>query len=230
MDSESESEDSEFNISNSEDDSSDLSTDDIFSESSESEDDDIRSARMWVEEKTVCPATPSFDFTESPGILVNFSDDTLIQYFEYFFDDSMLELIVEETNVYAEQYFHSQKSKMHSKQWEWRATCGSKSQLQFRLDLVNEMVIKYHSESMGSKRGRPLLKTPLRLTERHFVKFIPPTQKKEKPARKCLICCRKRDSDGKEIKKETRYYCEKCDVGLCALPCFEKFHTQRDIN
>ncbi|GFW33505.1 piggyBac transposable element-derived protein 4 [Trichonephila clavipes] len=90
----------------------------------------------------------------------------------------------------------------------------SKSQLQFRLDLVNEMVIKYHSESMGSKRGRPLLKTPLRLTERHFVKFIPPTENKEKPARKCFICCRKRDSDGKKIRKETRYYCEKCDVGL----------------
>ncbi|GFX64794.1 hypothetical protein TNCV_4192891, partial [Trichonephila clavipes] len=51
------------------DDSSDLSTDDIFSESSESEDGDISSARMWVEEKTVCPATPRFDFTESPGIL-----------------------------------------------------------------------------------------------------------------------------------------------------------------
>ncbi|GFW93033.1 hypothetical protein TNCV_4209681 [Trichonephila clavipes] len=48
--SETEAEDSEFNISNSEDDSSDLSTD-IFFESSESEDDDISSARMWVEEK-----------------------------------------------------------------------------------------------------------------------------------------------------------------------------------
>ncbi|GFW13456.1 piggyBac transposable element-derived protein 4 [Trichonephila clavipes] len=93
-----------------------------FFQSSESEN-DISSARMWVEEKTVCPATPRFDFTESPGILVNFSDDTLIQYFEYFFDDSMLELIVEETNVYAEQCFHSHKSKMHSKQREWRATC-----------------------------------------------------------------------------------------------------------
>ncbi|GFY24491.1 piggyBac transposable element-derived protein 4 [Trichonephila clavipes] len=467
---------------------------------------------MWVEEKTVCPATPRFDFTESPGILVNISDDTLIQYFEYFFDNSMLELIVEETNVYAEQCFHSQKSKMYSKQREWCATCkeeviillciwimqgivkkpveqwywskdeklftpffrklmsyrryyylkkylhfpnnenyypdthpnqrlnkiwpiysrinelsknavtleqdvsideslllhkgrlswkqylplkrarfgikmymlceaksgyvwssiiftgrgtlfdeeflkpefskfmqvvltlmkpllntvycvtldnyssiltdtlvkcktdsygtinlnrkevpsyvkskklkkgetvafrrgkalilkwkdekdvslistihnseiavrssreeklklkivvdyndtiwvasivltkiwhlmlsqenmgksGSKSQLQFRLDLVNEMVIKYHSESMGSKRGRPLLKTPLRLTERHFVKFIPPTENKEKPARKCFICCRKRNSDGKKIRTETRYYYEKWDVG-----------------
>ncbi|GFW13455.1 1-phosphatidylinositol 4,5-bisphosphate phosphodiesterase gamma-1 [Trichonephila clavipes] len=79
---------------------------------------------------------------------------------------------------------------------------------------------------MGSKRGRPLLKTPLRLTERHFVKFISPTEK-EKPARKCFICCRKRDSDGKKIRKETRCYCEKCDVGLCAVPCFEKFHSAR---
>ncbi|GFW33504.1 transposable element Tcb2 transposase [Trichonephila clavipes] len=51
--------------------------DNVVQSMSESEDDDISSARMWVEEKTVCPATPRFDFTESPGILVNFSDEIL---------------------------------------------------------------------------------------------------------------------------------------------------------
>lgn len=558
MDSESESEDFEFNISQSEDDSSDLSSDNIYSdsESSESEDnDDMSSVRMWVEEKIVRPAPPRFSFTENCGILVNFSNNNLLQYFEYFFDDSMLQLIVDETNMYAEQCLHSQKSKNHSKQREWHSTykdeirilfciwimqgiikkpveqwywsndekvctpffrklmsyrryhnlkqylhfsnnenydpkthpnpklnkiwpiyskinelsknavtleqdvsideslllykgrlawkqylplkrarfgikmymlceaksgyiwstiiytgkgtlfdeeflqpefpkstqvvltlmkpllnkgycvtldnyysspiltdtlikyktdsygtinlnrkevpnyvkakklkkgdtvafrrgkalimkwkdkkdvslistihntemcaantfteeklkpkvvvdyndtmggvdradqnlapyaiprkygkkyykkiffhlfdqCiwnsyvlykkngGSMAQLQFRLELVNEIVIKYHKESMCSKRGRPSFETPLRLTERHFVKFIPPTEKKEKPARKCAVCCKKRDSKGKRVRKETRYYCDKCDVGLCAVPCFEIFHTQRDF-
>ena len=555
MGSESESEGSEWNISHSEDDNSDVSSDVIYSESSESEDDGMSSVRMWVEEKMVCPAPPRFRFTENPGILVDFSDDNLIQYFEYFFDDSMLQLIVDQTNIYAEQCLNSQKSKNHSKQQKWHSTykeevrilfciwimqgivkkpvenhywsndeklrtpffrkmmsyrryqklkkylhfcnnedynpdshphpklnkiwpiyskinelsqnaiildqdvsldeslllykgrlawkqylpmkrarfgiktymlceaksgyiwssiiytgkgtpfdeeflkpefsksmqvvltlmrpllhkgycvtldnyysspiltdklvecntdtygtinlnrkevpndvksrklkkgdtvafrrgkalilkwkdkknvtlistihnsemsavqsstgeklkpkividyndtmggvdradqnlacyaiprnygrkyykkiffhlfdqCiwnsyvlykkngGSRTQLQFRLDLVNEMVIKYHSESMSNKKGQPSFETPLRLTERHFVKFIPPTVKKEKPARKCVICCRKRDHTGKRIRKETRYYCELCDVGLCAVSCFEIFHKQHDV-
>ncbi|GFY30965.1 hypothetical protein TNCV_1629381 [Trichonephila clavipes] len=57
MDSESESEDSEFNIFNSKDDSSDLSTDDIFSESSESEDDDISSKSKMHSKQLECRAT-----------------------------------------------------------------------------------------------------------------------------------------------------------------------------
>ncbi|GFU85532.1 putative DD41D transposase [Trichonephila clavipes] len=83
------------------------------------------------------------------------------------------------------------------------------------------MVIKYYSESRGSKRCRPLLKTPLRLTERHFVKFIPPSEKKEKPARKCFICCRKRDSDVEKIRKETRFV-EWAQNEIAVVPDFLK--------
>lgn len=56
----------ECNISHLELDSSDLSSDGIYSESSESE--DMSSARMRVEEKTVCPAPPHFHFTENAEI------------------------------------------------------------------------------------------------------------------------------------------------------------------
>ena len=78
MGSQSESEGSEWNISHSEDDNFDVSSDVIYSESSESEDDGMSSVRMWVEEKTVCPAPPRFRFTENPGILVDFNDDNII--------------------------------------------------------------------------------------------------------------------------------------------------------
>ncbi|GFT17034.1 piggyBac transposable element-derived protein 4 [Trichonephila clavipes] len=263
MDSGSKSENSEFNISNSEDDSSDLSTHDIFSESSESENDDISSARMWVEEKTVCPATPCFDFTESPGILVNFSDDTLIQYFEYFFDDSMLELIVEETNVYAEQCFHSHKSKMHSKQREWRATCKEETLMKPLLNkgycvtldnyysspILTDTLVKYKTDSyetinLNRKEVPSYVKKVIAVRSSREEKLKPKIvvdyhdtmggvdradQNLASYAIPRKYGKKKRDSDGKKIRKETRYYCEKCDVGLCVVPCFEKFHTQRDI-
>ncbi|GBM16513.1 hypothetical protein AVEN_50329-1, partial [Araneus ventricosus] len=81
-DSESESKGSDFNISL----ILDLSSNGIYSEFNESEDDYMISVRMRVEEKTVCPALPRFEFTENLGLAVNISKDNLIQYFEYFFE------------------------------------------------------------------------------------------------------------------------------------------------
>lgn len=34
---------------------------------------------------------------------------------------------------------------------------------------------------------------------------------------------------GKRIRKETRYYCPDCDVGLCLTPCFKLYHTKADL-
>ncbi|KAM5158092.1 piggyBac transposable element-derived protein 4 [Mantella aurantiaca] len=67
---------------------------------------------------------------------------------------------------------------------------------------------------------------PERLTGRHFVDYIPPTERKKAPTRMCVVCCSKQDGNGKKIRKETRFHCPDCDVGLCAVPCFKVFHTQ----
>ncbi|XP_034185281.1 uncharacterized protein LOC117606608 isoform X7 [Osmia lignaria lignaria] len=66
---------------------------------------------------------------------------------------------------------------------------------------------------------------PRRLLERHFPETIPPTEKKFNPVRQCVKCSRKKCVNGKRIRKETRYYCPECNVGLCVTPCFRLYHT-----
>ncbi|XP_044265956.1 piggyBac transposable element-derived protein 4-like [Tribolium madens] len=48
------------------------------------------------------------------------------------------------------------------------------------------------------------------------------------PGRYCAVCCKKRDANGKKRRKETRFYCRSCDVGLCAVPCFMLYQTQQN--
>lgn len=94
-----------------------------------------------------------------------------------------------------------------------------------------------HSANLPSKQktGRCRIeksllgdRTPSRLKERHFPKTIPPTEEKENPTRKCVICCHKR-KNGKKIRRETRYFCKQCDASLCVDPCFQIYHTQEDL-
>lgn len=114
----------------------------------------------------------------------------------------------------------------------YRKNGGSKLHAQFRLDLAEALIENYKSEtaSTSAKRGRPgSSPNPLRLTDRHFPDFVPSTENKENAARRCAVCCSKRDEQGKKVRKETRYYCKECNVGLCAVPCFKIYHTQKNF-
>lgn len=106
---------------------------------------------------------------------------------------------------------------------------GEKSNLDFRSKLVERLIQNYHSEINIKKSGRPKSSGILRLTERHFPSFVPPTPKKEAPTRYCAVCCSKRDNKGKRKRKESRYMCNTCNVGLCAAPCFEIYHTKENF-
>uniref|UniRef100_A0A8C5W7D9 PiggyBac transposable element-derived protein 4 n=1 Tax=Leptobrachium leishanense TaxID=445787 RepID=A0A8C5W7D9_9ANUR len=91
--------------------------------------------------------------------------------------------------------------------------------------------VNHQTPSMAVNRaGRRAvgIVNPERLTGRHFMDYIPPSEKKAAPTRMCVVCCSKRDDRGKKIRKETRFHCPDCDVGLCAVPCFKIFHT-RDV-
>lgn len=60
---------------------------------------------------------------------------------------------------------------------------------------------------------------PSRITEPHFPEYVPATAKKANATRRCKVC------KGKGIRKESRYHCAFCNVGLCVTPCFKLFHT-----
>lgn len=102
---------------------------------------------------------------------------------------------------------------------------GQRNHLEFRKTLIEKLIIKFNTNT--KKVGRPSSQPgPLRLIERHFPEHVPPTEKKAAPCRYCAVCCSKRDEKGKKKRKETRYYCRHCNVGLCAVPCFMLYHTQ----
>ncbi|XP_023230290.1 piggyBac transposable element-derived protein 4-like [Centruroides sculpturatus] len=103
---------------------------------------------------------------------------------------------------------------------------GERNNLSFRMNLVDRLVMTYRTETMIGQHSRTRTPGPLRLVERHFPAFIPPTEKKANPTRCCAVCCNRRDDSGKKIRKETRYWCPKCEVALCPAPCFEIYHTK----
>lgn len=107
---------------------------------------------------------------------------------------------------------------------------GTLSFLLYRIEIIQKTMEKYHSDAMKPKPGRPSQTlSPLRLTERHFLEYIPPTEKKVNPTRQCGMCSRVKDANGKKIRRESRFYCPDCNVALCVSPCFRVYHTVADI-
>ncbi|XP_023210227.1 piggyBac transposable element-derived protein 4-like [Centruroides sculpturatus] len=103
---------------------------------------------------------------------------------------------------------------------------GEKTHLSFRMTIIERIITMYHTETRPSKHGQTRIPSPLRLTEKHFPDFIPPTDKKVAPTRYCVVCCSKRDDKEKKIRRETTYQCESCKVALCPAPCFKIYHTK----
>ncbi|XP_035214082.1 piggyBac transposable element-derived protein 4-like [Stegodyphus dumicola] len=104
---------------------------------------------------------------------------------------------------------------------------GKRSHLQYRTKIIENIIEKYHSVEFSAKKGRPSADhPPSRLSERHFVDYIPPTEKKSNPTRQCIICCSKRDSRGKKRNKIllSRLRCwTLCSTVLSNVPYTIKF-------
>ena len=107
----------------------------------------------------------------------------------------------------------------------WNAFILRKKQLpnienySFHMNLVECIVEKFHvTAPRSAKRQKLQGDCPLRLTARHFPDLVPSTSKKS-ASRKCMVCSKKK------VRRETRYQCNECDVGLCVQPCFRIYHT-----
>ncbi|XP_054711754.1 protein tramtrack, beta isoform-like isoform X4 [Uloborus diversus] len=92
---------------------------------------------------------------------------------------------------------------------------------------ADELIEQYWTSDPIPKRGRRSSEDNLnRLVGRHFLRQIPSTDRKRQPCRECKVCCSRRDANNKRCRKETRYYCPDCEVGLC-ITCFEIYHTRK---
>ena len=107
--------------------------------------------------------------------------------------------------------------------------------LKFRQVLVSSLLEKYGSCTVpsGQRSRLQVHDTHIRLIGRHFPEYVTRKNPKEhgedqdpngkqkairKPQRRCVVC---------KKRKETRFECKECDVGLCAAPCFMVYHTQK---
>jgi hypothetical protein len=93
-------------------------------------------------------------------------------------------------------------------------------QLSFRVQLIEGLFVKYANGVEHKVPGRHSSdNTVPHLTEQHFISKIPPTAKKSRPQRRCVVCQKR----GR--KTDIVYWCDACGVGLC-IECFQDYHTQ----
>ena len=94
------------------------------------------------------------------------------------------------------------------------------TQLNFHTKLVEQIAEKYGTvvkSSVERRRVRPSLEGNIR----HFLIIIPPTDNKDKPTRRCIVCHKY------EQRKESRYFCRQYNEPFCVVPCFERYHTMK---
>jgi hypothetical protein len=93
-------------------------------------------------------------------------------------------------------------------------------QLAFRVNLVEALFHQFAETERKVPGHRAGENTILRLWERHFIHKVSPSGKKSAPQRRCVVCTK----HGR--KKDSRYCCLQCDVGLCVDECCEAYHTK----
>ncbi len=102
------------------------------------------------------------------------------------------------------------------------------TQLQFRIALVRSLLEQNLKDNLPGhlvRRGRPSNEpTPARLLSRHFPSFIPPTENKQHPTRRCYVCTHTQNEINR-TRHESRFECVDCNVALCVDPCFRIYYT-----
>lgn len=47
---------------------------------------------------------------------------------------------------------------------------------------------------------------------------------REGPALGCNFCWNTTDSNGRILRRKTKYHCPDCQANLCIVPCFQQYH------
>jgi len=91
----------------------------------------------------------------------------------------------------------------------------------FRVELVQALLIEHQSESVTKFQGHHSTeKNVPRLDERHFPDRIPPTEKKGRPTKRCVVYYKN------NRRKETVFWCPECEAALCVEECCKALHNK----
>jgi hypothetical protein len=109
---------------------------------------------------------------------------------------------------------------------------GSLMHVDFRMRLVERLIEDSGPSELVPRRGNTVKASEnvVRLTGRHFPTHVPDNGlRRRNPCRKCVVCFLKTNANGKRVRRETRFECEECNVGLCVVPCFKIYHTVLEL-
>nr|CAD7432613.1 unnamed protein product [Timema monikensis] len=98
----------------------------------------------------------------------------------------------------------------------WKILTGKReSYAEFRLNFVEQILEHYPS------RGKPSLgPSPLRIQTKHWAHFV----MKIPPTKRCFVC-----APPKEVRSETVWQCEKCEIPLHIPTCFRDYHIKTNF-
>ncbi|KAJ8936349.1 hypothetical protein NQ314_012398 [Rhamnusium bicolor] len=98
----------------------------------------------------------------------------------------------------------------------YQTSTGNKISLQaFQMKVIDQILENTIPKYIATELEDNLL----RLTARPFPLQVPPTEKKMEAQKRCVVCAKMGH------REDTRYMCAECNVPLCLINCFERYHT-----
>ncbi|GFT85276.1 piggyBac transposable element-derived protein 4 [Trichonephila clavipes] len=118
------------------------------------ENDDLSQARNFYEIDCNNPSAPPprFAFTNTPEIHLDFDASSgKMQYYEALIDNNLIDLIVHETNRYAEQTIGSSIPRKHSRSKKWEPTSKEEMPVFIALIILQGIVKNQQMNNIGAK-------------------------------------------------------------------------------
>lgn len=89
----------------------------------------------------------------------------------------------------------------------------------------NYGILSFRENETKTRQVQQHYESTLRLTEHHFLDYIPATAKKDNPTCQCANMQLIHDMNSKIICHESQFHCLDCDVVLWVVPCFFLYQT-----
>ena len=93
----------------------------------------------------------------------------------------------------------------------------------FRVELVQALLIEHGSESVRIFQGHHSTEKMCRDFLKDIFQEEYHQQKKRPGQQRCVVCSKN------NRRKETVFWCPKCEAALCVEECFKAFHTKLNL-
>ncbi|XP_060862212.1 piggyBac transposable element-derived protein 4-like [Metopolophium dirhodum] len=135
---------------------------------------------------------------------------------------SSVECVRKTIKWYKKVYFHLIDMSLLNSYSAYKQVTGKNPPLaDFQLTLIRQIMDRYKSTVKSPKLYRKKDDELLQGKKKHFLSEVQSTAQGKFARRRCVIC-----SINKK-RKDTKYFCKECKVGLCAVPCFELYHKNK---